>query len=384
MADPEAKSDPGTGLDPGAAADQAAEADELQESLVVLIPRVLGALDHLETITRHLHPPRLPELVASLGPDDDALTAALARVRGAAWPADLEPFRDQIVLAAESVLRTHAGLREAAASPAGTIGGYRATRRQYRAIEALYPLATALPSVSRFFIEPARRNDAALLARIEAARRPEPDTGVYHFDNETGSRGGFSIYVPEYLTRDTPVPVVFALHGGSGHGRVFLWSWLREARSRGVIVVAPTATGDTWSLMESDVDGAHLSRILAYVREHWSIDPAKLLLSGMSDGGTFTLLSGLDSDSPFTHLAPVAASFHPMLVTMTEPGRIRGLPVYLVHGALDWMFPIQTGRTANQALRMAGANVVFREIADLSHTYPRDENGAILDWFMMS
>ena len=29
----------------------------------------------------------------------------------------------------------------------------------------------------------------------------------------------------------------------------------------------------------------------------------------------------------------------------------------------------------------AGAEVVYREIADLSHTYPRDENGAILDWF---
>ena len=54
-------------------------------------------------------------------------------------------------------------------------------------------------------------------------------------------------------------------------------------------------------------------------------------------------------------------------VTMTEPERIRGLPVYLVHGTLDWMFPIQTGRTANQALTMAGANVVFREIEDLSH-----------------
>ena len=35
-----------------------------------------------------------------------------------------------------------------------------------------------------------------------------------------------------------------------------------------------------------------------------------------------------------------------------------------------------------QALSMAGANVVFREIADLAHTYPRDENGAILDWLM--
>jgi phospholipase/carboxylesterase len=357
--------------------------DELQEALVGLIPLVLGALDRLETITRHMHPPHLPELVASLDSDDAALTAALGRVRAAPWPEELTPFRDQIAQAAESVLRTHTGLRQANGSRTGTIGAYRATRQQYRAIEALYPLASALPSVSRFFIEPARRDDAALLARrLDAARRPAPDTGVYHFNNDTGSRGGFSVYVPEWLSRDTPVPVVFALHGGSGHGRVFLWSWLREARSRGVIVVAPTATGDTWSLMEPAVDTVHLSRVLTYVRDHWAVDPRKMLLSGMSDGGTFTLLSGLDSESPFTHLAPVAASFHPLLVTMTEPERIRGLPIYLVHGGLDWMFPIETGRTANQALTMAGANVVFREIADLSHTYPRDENGPILDWFM--
>ena len=359
-----------------------ADPDELQDSLVALIPLVLGALDRLESITRHMPPLRLPELVAPLGADDNDLVAALARVREAAWPEQLSALRDQIVLAGESVQRAHAGLREAAGSPDGRIGAMRASRQQYRAIEALYPLASALPSISRFFIEPARRDDAALLTRIEAARPPRPDTGVYHFDNDTAARGGFSIYVPEYLSRDAQAPVVFALHGGSGHGRIFLWSWLREARSRGVIVVAPTATGNTWSLMEPDIDSAHLSRVLKYVREHWPVDPTKLLLGGMSDGGTFTLLSGLDSESPFTHLAPVAASFHPLLVTMTEPERIQGLPVYLVHGALDWMFPIQTGRTANQALTMAGANVVFREIADLSHTYPRDENGAILDWLM--
>lgn len=359
-----------------------AEPDELQEALVALIPLLLGALDRLEHITRHMHPLRLPELAASLGPDDSELIEALARVRDAAWPEAQILFRDQIVLAAESVVRAHVGLREAAGSPDGRIGAIRASRQQYRAIEALWPLAQELRSISRFFIEPGRRNDAALHARIEAARPPQPNTGVFHYDNETGSRGGFSVYVPEYLTGDTPVPVVFALHGGSGHGRVFLWSWLREARSRGVIVVAPTATGSTWSLMEPDVDGAHLSQILAFVRQRWPINPTKLLLSGMSDGGTFTLLSGLDSDSPFTHLAPVAASFHPLLLTMTEPMRIQGLPVYLVHGALDWMFPIQTGRAANHALTMAGANVVFREIADLSHTYPRDENDAILDWLM--
>ena len=356
--------------------------DPLQEALVALLPRLLAALDHLERITRLMHPPLLPELAASLGPDDAPLTAALDQIRGLAWPEGLEPFRGQLLLAGESVLHAHQGLREAAAAPDGRIGAYRAARQQYRAVEALYPLATALPSVSRFFVEPARRDDAVLLAKLEASRDPKPDTGLYHFDNDLGMRGGFSVYVPEYLTRDTPVPVVFVLHGGSGHGRVFLWNWLREARASGAILVAPTAAGDTWSLMEPDVDATRLTEMLRYVREHWSIDPARMLLTGMSDGGTFTLLSGLNTDCPFTHLAPTAAAFHPLLVTMAEPERMRALPVYLTHGALDWMFPVQTGRTARDALTMAGADVVYREIADLSHTYPRDENGAILDWLM--
>jgi phospholipase/carboxylesterase len=149
-----------------------------------------------------------------------------------------------------------------------------------------------------------------------------------------------------------------------------------------LILVAPTATGDTWSLMEPEVDSAHLAGILADLRARYNVDPARLLLTGMSDGGTFTLLSGLDADSPFTHLAPVAASFHPMLLTMSDPARTAGLPVYLVHGALDWMFPVSVGRTASRALAAAGARVTYREIEDLSHTYPREENERIIDWLL--
>ena len=39
-------------------------------------------------------------------------------------------------------------------------------------------------------------------------------------------------------------------------------------------------------------------------------------------------------------------------------------------------------RTANAALTAAGARVVYREIDDLSHTYPRDENPRIMDWLL--
>ena len=78
--------------------------------------------------------------------------------------------------------------------------------------------------------------------------------------NDTSERGGFSVYVPEDYDPARAYPLVMALHGGSGHGRLFLWSWLREARGRGVILVAPTAIGDTWSLMEPHVDSAHLAQ----------------------------------------------------------------------------------------------------------------------------
>ena len=173
-----------------------------------------------------------------------------------------------------------------------------------------------------------------------------------------------------------------ALHGGSGHGRLFLWNWVPEARSRCLIVVAPTAIGSTWSLMEPEIDSQNLGAILTRVRDRWNIDPGHMLLTGMSDGGTFSLLSGLADNSPFTHLAPAAASFHPFLLAMTSPDRLTGLPVHLTHGAEDWMFPVSMARTAHRTLAAAGAAVVYREIADLSHAYPRDGQSEVLDWWL--
>jgi phospholipase/carboxylesterase len=240
-----------------------------------------------------------------------------------------------------------------------------------------------LPPVSSFFLDPGLREDAGLQARF--TEPANENTGILHNNNEPGSRGGFSLYVPEYYTPDRAWPLVMALHGGSGNGRGFLWSWLRDARSFGAILVAPTATGNasnksTWALMGEDTDTANLNRILDAVCSRWNVDPSRLLLTGMSDGGTFCYVTGLESASPFTHLAPVAATFHPLMAEMADAERLRGLPVYLVHGRLDWMFPVQVARQTRDALTAAGADVTYREIDDLSHCYPREMNAPILNW----
>ncbi len=356
--------------------------DRLIDLMIGLLQPLLRAMDAFEYTARHLHPPNLTDLAAGLTAFDQPLQEGLAAFRAADWPDHLTTARTRLEDAASFVHRGLEGMREAATSPDGTLLAYRAVRQAAKAQEAIYPLATALAPVSQFFLEPEQRQDEALLARLQGAV-PDPDgpgTGIIHADNEKGSRGGFSLYVPEYYDSDRAWPLVMALHGGSGHGRDFLWSWLRSARSHGAIVVSPTARGDTWALMGPDIDSQNIQAMLAYVQKHWNVDDTRLLLTGMSDGGTFAYVSGLQGDSPFTHLAPTSASFHPMLLEMSNPARLQGLPIYLTHGALDWMFPIDMARMARDSLSAAGAKLEYREIADLSHTYPRDEDARILDW----
>jgi phospholipase/carboxylesterase len=65
---------------------------------------------------------------------------------------------------------------------------------------------------------------------------------------------------------------------------------------------------------------------------------------------------------------------------MADAERLRGLPIFLVHGRLDWMFPVQVARHTAHALSAAGADVTYRELDDLSHTYPREINAELLRW----
>jgi phospholipase/carboxylesterase len=300
------------------------------------------------------------------------------RSRLGAWPEQFAELGSALAVASDEALAAFAGLRQVERGDGDLVAVFRALRHAPRALEALYPLASRLPPVSSFFFDPDLCDDAGLTARLEAPANA--NTGLIHDHNDPGSRGGFSLYVPEYYTPERAWPLVMALHGGSGNGRNFLWSWLRDARSLGAVLVAPTAIGNTWALMGEDVDSSNLARILEWVFSRWNIDRTKLLLTGMSDGGTFCYVSGLESASPFTHLAPVAATFHPMIAEMADAKRVKGLPVFLVHGRMDWMFPVQVARQARDALSAAGANVRYRELDDLSHCYPREMNGPMLRW----
>jgi len=347
---------------------------------------LLHAMDLLSWARQRLDPHSLEALQKALPDARAPLEASLPAFAALAWPEGLGAFRERVEKAATETLAAWKGFEEAAALEGfdGLRLARRAFRRHLEAERALYPLAMLSPPVAQYYLPHASREDAALLARLEAAAdAPREDAGVFEAAGPEGdARGGYAAYIPEYLDPAAPAPVVLALHGGRGNGPDYLWSWLPAARAAGVVLIAPTALGDTWAIMGDDIDSPNLARILDDVGARQALDRARVLLTGMSDGGTFSYVSGLMDGSPATALAPFAASFHPMLLEFVDAERLADLPIRLTHGARDWMFPVETARMAAEAFRGKGARFDYRELPDRAHVFPQDEAPSVLDWFL--
>ncbi len=351
--------------------------DAFRTRLAACGAAALRALVAVEAAARRLDPAALPALRERLAPLRGELGAARAALEATPAPEGLAGLRDELAAGAAAAEEALAGFAAAAPSAERVPRILAGMRAHARAQERLYPLRGVFPPLGRFFAEPAWHE------RLEALDPPPPPgakLGLMRAGGDHGAhaRGGFTLYVPERWDGRSPLALVTALHGGFGHGADFVWTWLREARSRGFALLAPTSRGSTWSLDGPERDGAALRSMLAWVGERWPLDRTRLLLTGLSDGGTMTLLAGLHPEAPWTALAPVAGVLHPANFALGNLGRARGRRILWVHGARDWMFPIALARMGRDALAEAGAEVTLHEVADCAHAYPREENDRIL------
>jgi len=341
-----------------------------------------GFLGWMEIASERLAPERFAALA-----DETARTfaAPLRDARDAldahAPPAALAPFAQRLAAGFADVEKAfelfttfpHASPGESIARILGAL------HHVARALETFYLLQQALPPFTDFWpVAPTHGpQPVPETGPPYAGGAPEAaPSGILHV-GKGGQHGGFALYVPEEYTPARRWPVIVALHGGSGNGRDFLWTWVREARRFGYVLVAPSAVNDTWS----DLDEPGLLQILAWIERQYHIERQRILLTGLSDGGTFTLLYGLLRPELYRALAPLCGVLHPANEMLGNLGRARDVPIYLVHGALDFLFPVGLARLARDTLANAGAAVEYRELPELSHTYPRSENVRILEWF---
>ena len=72
-----------------------------------------------------------------------------------------------------------------------------------------------------------------------------------------------------------------------------------------------------------------------------------------------------------------------MIVGMFDLEKGKELPMYIVHGGKDFMFPVATAQMAYELLQKSEfTNVTYKELPDWGHAYTYSINDTlVLSWF---
>jgi phospholipase/carboxylesterase len=241
----------------------------------------------------------------------------------------------------------------------------------------LYSLRGQLPILQRYWL---LAEDLPRLTELETpSAGASAATGVIHRP-ATKEHGEYSLYVPENYDPARRWPMVIALHGGHGRGDDYLLTWLRPAKSKGYIVLSPKSLDQTWSLMQPGVDIRSILSMVEALLDEYAIDTSRLFATGLSDGGTFSFALGLSCPKLFAGIAPIAAAGE--LAALFDLEQSKTLPVFMVHGAKDFIFPVAMARRTHTLLTESGFNVIYKELPDWGHAYTYSINETlVLPWF---
>ena len=146
------------------------------------------------------------------------------------------------------------------------------------------------------------------------------------------------LVVPENLHLDQAVPLLVLFHGAGGEANKMLPHFVRWARTRRFLLLAPQSMFPTWDIVIGG-HGPDLERLdtaLLQVASHFRLDSAHIAFAGFSDGGSYALSVGLSNGDVASHVIALSAGF---MNTFTRHGTPK---VFIAHGRSDTQLPFET------------------------------------------
>jgi phospholipase/carboxylesterase len=187
-----------------------------------------------------------------------------------------------------------------------------------------------------------------------------------------------TVYIPTRAAFGTTVPLLVLLHGGGGQARDFDFMF-PLADEFGVALLTIDARHNTWDGVDSPFgpDVLFIDGALRYTFERVAIDPSRIALGGLSDGGMYALSVGMVNGDLFTHLLAVAPGY------ILAPAPPVGTPrVFLAHGTRDNVYSVSgSRRRLLPQLRRAGYDVTYFEF-DGPHFMTPPAARAALEWLV--
>ncbi len=190
----------------------------------------------------------------------------------------------------------------------------------------------------------------------------------------------YSLSVPERYEPIRDYALVVCLHGAGFTGEAYLDRW-KIRLGEGYILACPTYPAGAWFTRRAE------DLVLATMRavqQRYRIDPNRIFLNGMSNGGIGAWLIGMHHAPLFAGLAPMASGIDDVLFPFLE--NLRATPVYIIHGSQDQVMPVELSRKLAGELKNLGSPFVYREhdrthVMAGGHFFPREELPDLVKWF---
>ena len=212
---------------------------------------------------------------------------------------------------------------------------------------------------------------------------PDKATGLMRMPAEGQPRRDCWLYLPKTHDRSKPYPLVVVLHPAGLHGSRYVSEWGEAAERTGAFIVAGPECRDQKKRMWEVADEKDLVATVRKVMATFGVDPARVLLTGFSQGGTYSYTFGLRNPDLFRAIAPVSGALvaRPSREADAILQKARGQGVYIAHGATDDRIPVERARASRVRLEQAGFTVTYREVPQLGHFLPDGEPDRIWAWF---
>lgn len=190
----------------------------------------------------------------------------------------------------------------------------------------------------------------------------------------------YSLSVPQSYEPIRDYALVVCLHGAGFTGEAYLDRW-KTRLGEGYLLVCPTYPAGAWFTRRAE--DLVLETVRA-VQRRYRIDPNRIFLSGMSNGGIGAWLIGMHHAPLFAGLAPMASGIDDVLFPFLE--NLRTTPVYIIHGSQDQVMPVELSRKLAGELKNMGYPFIYREHDRThpmagGHFFPREELPDLVKWF---
>ena len=167
-----------------------------------------------------------------------------------------------------------------------------------------------------------------------------------------GVARNFIVYLPSGYNNSGKMPLIFAIHGGSGtpEGMINIANFKTIADRDKVVLVYPEGVQKNWNdgrptapnqLGINDV--VFFNQMCDYMINNYSVDEKKIYATGISNGGFMSTRLGCELSNRIAAIAVNAATIEAKTIAPNcNPGR--PVPALYIHGTTDPLVPFLGGQ----------------------------------------